>query len=83
MELHYCIGLYERNELLFKPQLFQLFRLSLPRFILCYSYPGKQEFLLSVAVEGPIDDLPAPIIVSNLNQQQFLLKFPFLCFREC
>ena len=40
------------------------------------------EILLSVAMEGPIDDLPVPIILW-IYQQQFLLRFPFLWFRGC
>lgn len=68
MELAYFTDVCDRNELLFKPRLFQLFSLSQPKLILRYSYAGgKQEFLLSAAMEGPIDDLPVSIIVVNLS----------------
>lgn len=44
------------------------FSVSQPKLILRYSYAGgKQEFLLSAAMEGRIDDLPVSIIVVNLS----------------
>lgn len=68
MELANGIGLCKRNELVCKSRFFQLFSLSQPKSILHYPYAGgKQEFLLSVAAEGPIDDFPVPIIVANLS----------------
>lgn len=68
MELAYCIGLCERNQLLFKALVLWLFGFSRPYVILHYfCVGGKQDFLLSVAVEGPIENPPVPVTVVNLS----------------